>query len=244
MRRALSCAVAALFAAGGSAYAQQVPVPVPPPSPYGQWSLGQIYVRGDAGGAFSAGTDLRSTAPYASDSLLGPGARLYGNTGNSGIFDVGVGARLLPWARWDATLSYLPAMKLTGSGNSAHLNSWVGMVNGYLDLAGLYPYAFGPLQPYLDAGIGAASNTIDTMSSSSLAGGTAIGGGTTTSLAVGIGAGVAYPVAPNVTLDLAYRYLTLGEVRTGDSDTAGAIAPLKARLDENTVTLGLRYSFF
>lgn len=240
MRRVTGFAVAALVATSVPALAQQATTFA---TPFGNWSLGQLYLRGDAGDAISSGDNLRSAYPFAPDSLLGPGARLSGSTGNSAIFDIGLGSRLTPFLRWDATLSYLPAMKFSGSGDAAHMNSWVGMVNGYLDLAGLMPRgAFGPLQPYVDAGIGGASNTIDTLYTP-LGGGSAINGNTRTSLAVGVGAGVGYPVAPNLTLDLAYRYLDLGEAETGTGGTAGTIAPLKTDVRENTVTLGMRYRF-
>jgi opacity protein-like surface antigen len=239
MSRIPGLAIVALLGTAVPAMAQQG---VQYSTPAGTWSFGQFYMRGDAGGAFSAGSSLKSTEPYASDSLLGPGAELQGNTGNSDIFDIGLGARLLPYLRWDATLSYLPSMKFSGSGNAAHMNSWVGMVNGYIDLKGLMPAAFGPFQPYVDAGIGAASNTMDALSTT-LGGGTTISGNTRTSLAYGVGAGVGYPVAPNMTLDVAYRYLGLGEAETGSSDTAGPVAPLKTDLRENTVTMGLRYMF-
>ena len=238
MRRVPGLAFAALVAAGAPAMAQQGPQFI---SPFGTVSFGQLYLRGDVGGAFSAGDSLRSTDPFAADSLLGPGARLRGGTGNSDIFDVGIGARLLPYLRWDATMSYLPSMKFSGSGNAAHMNTWLGMVNGYIDLNGLMPGAFGAFQPYVDAGIGGASNTIDTLYTP--LGGGAISGNTRTSLAVGLGAGVGYPITPNATLDLAYRFLDLGRAETGATDAAGAIAPLKTNLRENTVTLGMRYLF-
>ena len=238
MRCVPGFAVAALLATAAPAMAQQGPQYI---TPFGMVSFGQFYLRGDAGAAFSAGSSLRSTDPFAGDSLLGPGARLSGNTGTSGIFDIGLGARLTPVLRWDATLSTLPSMKFSGSGNAAHMNTWLGMVNGYIDLNGLMPGAFGAFQPYVDAGIGGASNTIDTLYTP--LGGGAISGNTRTSLAVGLGAGVGYPITPNATLDLAYRFLDLGRAETGATDAAGAIAPLKTNLRENTVTLGMRYLF-
>jgi opacity protein-like surface antigen len=239
MRRVSGFAVAALLATAAPAIAQQG---AQYSTPFGTYSFGQLYMRGDVGGAFSAGSSLRSADPFAADSLLGPGARLHGNTGNSDIFDIGLGSRLLPYLRWDATVSYLPSMKFNGSGNAAHMNSWVGMVNGYVDFNGLMPGAFGPFQPYVDAGIGGASNTIDTLYTP-LGGGAALSGNTRTSLAFGLGAGVGYPITPNVTLDVAYRYLDLGEAETSNSDAAGAVTPLKTDVREHTVTLGMRYMF-
>lgn len=245
MRLISGLALAAVLGTATSALAQGAPQNPPAPSyitPFGAFSLGQLYLRGDVGAAFSGGTNLHSSDPFAADTLLGPGMRLQGNTGNSDIFDLGFGSRLSPILRWDATVSYLPSMKFGGSGNAAHMNSWVGMVNGYIDLAGFMPQAFGPFQPYVDAGLGGASNTIDTLYSG-LDGGIAISGNTRTSFAYALGAGVGYPLAPNVTLDLAYRYLDLGDAETGATSTAGAIAPLKTDVREHTVTLGVRYLF-
>ena len=215
----------------------------------GPWYFGQPYLRGDVGGAFSTNSSFRDVNPSASSALLGPGGRFKGNLGNSAFFDIGAGARLLPYWRWDATLTYIPSLKFSGgdtlghgSAESANVDSLVGMLNGYLDLAGLAPYAFGMFQPYLDAGVGAASNHLATMDSSFGTG--TIAGDTRTSFAWGMGAGVGYPIAPNTTLDVAYKYLDLGEMRTGTTDGAGAaITPLKADLHTHTVTMGLRFGF-
>ncbi len=58
----------------------------------------------------------------------------------------------------------------------------------------------------------------------------------------------AYALTPRLTLDLAYRYMNLGEVRTGGAVGAGGavfeLTPSKtADLIIDTVTLGLRYEF-
>jgi opacity protein-like surface antigen len=212
----------------------------------GSWYLGQPYIRGDLGGALSPDAHFKSADPAASDALLGPGARLKGGIAGTGAFDVGVGTRITPFLRWDATLTYIPSLKFSGSDNigagsveTANVDSLVGMVNTYLDFAGLAPTMFGPFQPYIDGGIGGASNHLDSMGSS-LAGGT-ITGDTNTSFAWGLGAGVGYSLSPNTTLDISYKYLDLGEARTESTDNVGtSVSPLKADLRTNTIMVGLR----
>ncbi len=150
----------------------------------------------------------------------------------------------------DATLTYIPGLKFAGTDNfgagsysTANVDSLVGMVNGYFEFAGLAPTAFGPFKPYVDAGLGAASNNVNGMNSS-LTGGSVIGGGSNTSLAWGLGAGVGIPVFPNGMIDISYKYLDLGEMDTGSGTSAGgSLSPLKADLHTHMVMAGLRYGF-
>jgi opacity protein-like surface antigen len=208
--------------------------------------LGQPYLRADMGGAFSFDQHYRDTDPYAPNALLGPGNKIAGGVDPTGAFDVGVGWRTLPWFRWDATLSYIPSMDFSGTieggpGGLAtgDVDSLVGMVNGYLDFAGL-GYSFGPFQPYLDGGIGGASNHLHNLDTTTAG---IIGGDTNTSFAWGLGAGVGVPLSPRTTLDVSYKYLDLGDVRSGSVDSLGSIQPLKADVRTNLVLAGLRYTF-
>lgn len=212
----------------------------------GGYDIGTPYVRGDIGGAFPAFDRFKSDNPDAANSLLPPGGRIVGDADATEAFDIGAGTRLTPYLRWDATLSYIPSMRFSGGDNigagsveTANIDSLVGMINGYVDLAGLAPGMFGPFQPYVDGGVGAASNHIGNMGST-LAGGQ-IFGNTDTSFAWGLGAGVGIGLTHNTVLDISYRYLDLGEVRTSISDsTGGSISPLKTDIRANTVMLGVR----
>jgi OOP family OmpA-OmpF porin len=112
------------------------------------------------------------------------------------------------------------------------------MANGYLDLNGFMPGMLGPFQPYIDAGLGFARNDL---------GGTTLNPNGAVKNQFAWGAGVGYGITPNLTLDLAYTYLHLGEARTGGTLSTGgvpiAIQPLKADINVHTVTLSLRYAF-
>ncbi len=215
-----------------------------------------LYVRGDLGGAFGADTTFKDTNSASSSCSL-CNTTQPSSTGNSVLFGAGVGYRFSPLFRSDVTLDYIPSLKvsghnsaLTGVTNSADLSSLVGMLNGYLDLDGFKPGLLGPIQPFLTAGVGFASNDLGktTYGLGGLASGTLTQSGSThTDFAWGVGAGAGYALTRNLTLDLTYKYLDLGEMRSGSSATfAGATVtttPIKADLHVHTVILGLRFAF-
>jgi opacity protein-like surface antigen len=245
---AAACVIAASSASRAQTAAPQAAEPqtatAAPAS--GLWLLGQPYVRADAGGAFSLDQHYHNSNPSAPNALLGPGGSIDGGVAPTGAFDVGFGTRILPAFRWDATLSYIPSMNFSGTANAApggsanaNVDSLVGMVNGYFDFAG-FGYYLGPFQPYIDASVGAASNHLHDMNTTSVG---LIAGGTRTSLAWGVGTGLALPVGQRTTLDISYKYLDLGDAETGATDAAGSIAPLKADVRTNLVLAGLRFGF-
>ena len=269
MKRTLTSAVLLLAVTSAQAWAQAAPpppppgpypppppYPAPPPYPYGYPYLprvyfGQFYIRADGGGAFSTTTRFRDDDPDAPNAILGPGGRFKGGNGDSPLYDVGFGARVLPYLRWDATVSYLPSLRFSGTDNfgvgsveTAQIRSIAGFVNVYVDFNGFWPYALGPFQPYVDLGIGAASNRVGAFSSTVVG---TIQQKTEVSAAGAIGAGIGWAIAPNITLDLAYRFLDLGEMRTGSTlvmaDASTSVQPLKADLETSTVTLGFRVAF-
>jgi opacity protein-like surface antigen len=207
-----------------------------------------LYLRVDGGGAFSADTNFKDTN-FATPTL-GDGVRLTGDSGNTVLGDVGIGARLLPYLRVDVTASYLPNLRFsggdnlgTGSVNTAKIRSGVVLVNAYFDFPVLT--IFGPLQPYFDIGLGAARNKIDTMNSTFIGG--SLAGHTETDVAGSVGVGVGIPLGDRALLDLAYKFIDLGEVRTGPvvSATFPGTGPsaIKADLAVHTLTAGLRFLF-
>jgi OOP family OmpA-OmpF porin len=215
-----------------------------------------LYVRGDLGGAFGADTTFKDTNPSSPSCTL-CNTTQPSSTGNSVLFGAGVGYRFTPLFRSDVTLDYIPSLKvsghnsaLTGVTNSADLASLVGLLNGYLDLDGLKPGILGPLQPFLTAGVGFARNDLGKMTyglTGVPSGALTQNGSTHTSFAWGVGAGMGYPLTSNLTLDLTYKYLDLGEMRSGSTATVFgasiASTPIKADLHVHTVILGVRFAF-
>jgi opacity protein-like surface antigen len=269
MRIAVVAALVAAALFAPAALAQQAPAPTPPanPPPPGYPPPGYppaaypiyrppmpaafirpgIYVRLDGGGAFSADTRFRDTS---FDTTLGAGNRLTGDSGSSVLGDVGIGARFLPFFRADVTASYIPSLRFsggdnfgTGSINTAQIRSGVVLANAYFDFPVLT--IFGPLQPYLDVGLGAARNKIGAMTSTFIGGGLA--GHTETSVAGSVGFGVGIPLGDHALIDIAYKFIDLGEVRTGAVTSATfpgtGTAPIKADLAVHTLTAGVRFLF-
>jgi hypothetical protein len=83
--------------------------------------------------------------------------------------------RIIGLARWFVPTDYLTPAKVNGQSTgaapstaSADLDSLVGLLNGYFDLAGAFPDRFGRLQPYISAGIGIARNHLGTRQASRL----------------------------------------------------------------------------
>ena len=92
-------------------------------------------------------------------------------------FDLGVGYQFNNWLRFDVTGEYRGGSQFqslyvlndagnTGTGNPTQLadfyrgniSSWVGLVNGYVDLG-----TWWGITPYVGAGVGLASNTLSGM---------------------------------------------------------------------------------
>jgi OOP family OmpA-OmpF porin len=235
---------ALLVATAGSSFAQDMMSWVP----YG------VYVRGDFGGAFGNNVTFRDNNSAAANTTLGPNSAP-SHTGNSVIFGAGIGYRFTPMFRSDFTLDYMPSLNVNNSNASSNsrtisgsLNSLVGMANGYLDFNGFLPNFFGSVQPYIDGGVGFANNNVGTLTSNGAA---TLSGASQTNFAWGAGAGVNFPLTQQLSLDVAYKYLDLGSLKTGTTSTggflvgnSGAVTGAKSGdLTVNTVTVGLRWTF-
>lgn len=208
-----------------------------------------FYARFDAGVAISAPTSMsfpdQSTDPTDFSSAT------------SAIGSIGVGYRFTFPFRVDGTISYLPSLALTGHPriegsdvtDKTKVDSLIAMVNGYLDFK-----PFGRFRPYVDGGIGVTRNATHHFTE------TAVGTTATVSLsdetrlkpAWSVGAGIAVAVAKRVTVDIAYRYIDLGEIRQGTaltlSDSGGSVTVpfpdgTKAPLEVHLLTVGVRVGF-
>ena len=213
-----------------------------------------VYFRVDAGGGISSSMTFKDTDAVAPNTTLG-GTIYSGDAGNSVLGSAGIGVRLSPVFRIDLTASYLPWFRFNGGDNvgagslaTAKIKPRVGLVNGYVDFAGLAGLPASSAQPYLVASLGAARNQLDNVSLTS--GGVTfatISGRTTTDLAWGLGAGIGFPLGRFVTFDLMYKYLNLGQVQSSTLVTSGGVTaqgtPIVADLHVHTFTAGFRVGF-
>jgi opacity protein-like surface antigen len=210
------------------------------------------YVGVEIGGTYHQNIVFSDTNPLAVNCDL-CAAQFPSTTQNSWFGGARLGYRLTPNFRTDFTLDYFAPVTLTGqstttppSTGSAKLTSYVGLYNVYADL---WSPAFGLIQPYLSAGIGFARNSIGVTNGNSPLGPFSISSNSQTNFAWALGAGFSFPLSPWLTADAGYRFMQLGEVRTGSIVTIGgqALQLTASKTDPlyvHAITVGLRYSLW
>ena len=266
----------ALCLAGVASFAVTLPVlaadlPLPPPPPiYEQQSApvgGGWYLRGDVGAGIEQLTSpqahFQDPAGYYAGTGGYPGGFAFGDRSidAQAILGLGAGYQINNYFRADVTGEYRTDAKLRsietytafcgigtcydGYNSSAH--SAVFLVNGYVDVGTWYG-----VTPYVGAGIGTAINTFATLTDNSYSTsgfGSSSGPHTSVGLAYAVMAGFSYALTPNLKLDLGYRYLDMGTIRSNAVNCNGGIAAgcayevQKFRLTSNDIRLGLRYQF-
>ena len=129
------------------------------------------------------------------------------------------------------------------------------MLAAYVDLPGAAPSGFGPFRPFIGTGLGAVRTRIGETRMTFPGTTTLVPGGSRTSFAWMLTAGVATALGERATLDLAWRYTDLGAVHTGRG--AGRViwrdgsrepllldlADTRAKLASHGLRLSLRYAF-
>jgi opacity protein-like surface antigen len=124
------------------------------------------------------------------------------------------------------------------TGLDTSVTSYTLMFNAYYDLGTFHGFV-----PYLGAGLGGAYNMVDEVT---LAGSpNRIQDNDEWSFAWSLMAGVAYQVSDRAILDFGYRYINMGEARSGSIDTAGAVVPqlVMDDLSAHEFKVGIRYHF-
>lgn len=203
----------AIFALTASAaHAADMPIPVlQPVEEFGGW-----YLRGDIGMSNQRVGNL-DNALYATN----PYTPVNRDFSSAPFFGLGVGYAFNSWLRIDITGEYRGGADFHGldiyptgddeySGVKSELTF---LANAYVDLGTWYS-----ITPFVGAGIGLSRNTISDFTDVNTIAPQVAYGGTASkwSLAWALHAGLAYQVAPNFTVELAYRYLNLGSAQSGD----------------------------
>jgi len=230
--------VKSLIAAGAAAllssaaFAADMPMIAPPPPMYAPppvEDFGGWYLRGDIGFSNQHVSRLNNVLDVGNTTSV---QNLGFNT--AGIFGLGVGYRVNNWFRADVTGEYRGNSQFFGTDAitypggfgtdtyHATKSEWVVLANAYVDLG-----TWWCMTPFIGAGVGTArvgiSNFTDQGIANNGAGalpGLAFGDNTSKwNFAWALHAGVAYKVTPNFTVELAYRYLDMGDGLTGDLRT-------------------------
>lgn len=141
--------------------------------------------------------------------------------GDSGwTVDAAVGRAFGPNVRGEAELLYSEADQKS---NDGRIKVLAGLVNGY------YDFDTGtPFRPFVGAGIGIGQVKLD--------------GGPIhdddTGFAYQLQTGVAYPINPQLSAQVAYRYLGVNDVKLG-----GGLTRINGDYHDQAVTAGLTYRF-
>jgi opacity protein-like surface antigen len=213
------------------AFAADMPSIMPPPAyaPPVVEDFGGWYLRGDIGFSNQRVDRLKNVLDAnntTSEQRLG--------FNSAGIFGLGVGYQVNHWFRVDATGEYRGNSSFFGTDHitypggvgmdtyHATKSEWLAMGNAYVDLG-----TWWCVTPFIGAGVGAARVSIANFTDQGIANngagalpGLAFGDNVSKwNLAWALHAGVAYKVTPNFTVELAYRYLDMGDGLTGDLRT-------------------------
>ncbi len=238
------------LAAGPARAVVLPPAPdLPPATPAATDAFGGWYLRGDVGAGFETAPGAGSgPAPaIVLPALPAPAVASFGDASvtPSAILDVGAGYVFNAWLRADATLEYRfgsrlrsawtiagPTGAVAAGRMSAAAPALVALVNGYADLGDWWG-----VTPFVGAGVGVAETTLSDVSTTGLtvAGrgaavpvGGLFPGGSRTNFAWALMAGLDYDIAPNLKLELGYRYLHLGPAAAPGA--RGAFASSDVRL--------------
>src|SRR6185437_13690348 len=255
--RVLALAAAASIAAVSGAHSADLPLAPPPVPDFSGW-----YLRGDIG--FS-NQNVRSlfNVNYANFNSV---TNIDKGFDAAPLFGLGVGYTVNNWLRFDVTGEYrgaanfhgfdvgaLPGGGFAADRYTASKSEWTFLFNGYVDLG-----TWWSITPFIGAGVGASRNTISNFGDFSTcvnslscvgSGGSNAFAGTASrwNFAWALHAGIAYQVWRNTTIELAYRYIDLGNAHSGDlarfDGTNNFNNPMEFHhLTSQDVKLGVRFN--
>lgn len=227
--------------------------PLPPPVELG----GNWYLRGHIGMSNQRVSDLHHPLFEVTPELT-----VHDKNFESGnLFGGGIGYRANEWLRFDVTGEYraetgfhgLDTWFDSGAGvtrfndYTAKKSEWLLLANAYVDLG-----TWKGLTPYVGGGVGAARNTIHSFRDRGIDGfgSPTLGFADSASkwnFAWALHGGLGFEVTDQLSLDLGYSYVDLGDAETGtirSYDGAATIQPMEfKRLTSHDVKLGLRWEF-
>lgn len=212
-----------------------------------------FYLRGDIG--FS-----NQTVKRLSNSLdaLGTIEKIDLGFAGAPLAGIGAGYRFNRWFRGDVTGEYRSAASFTGLERYRDASLPLGygtdeytatkrdvavLANAYVDLGTFYG-----ITPFIGAGVGTIFTTLNNYRDTNVVtqGLAYAKSNSKTNFAWALHAGFGYEISPNLTIELAYRYLNLGDAKTGTTyNYAGQCSSCEAltfkNVESHDVKLGLRW---
>jgi opacity protein-like surface antigen len=240
-----------------AAFAADMAIAPPPYAPPVVEDFGGWYLRGDIGFSNQRVSRLNNALDVNATTSV---QNL--NFSTAGIFGLGAGYRFNNWFRVDITGEYrgnstffgTDAITFPGGFGTdtyhATKSEWVVLGNAYVDLG-----TWWCMTPFIGAGVGTARVSIANFTDQGIANN---GGGALPGLALAddvakwnfawaLHAGVAYKVTPNFTVELAYRYLDMGNGLTGDLRTFDGVNNINnpttfKNITSHDLKLGVRWN--
>jgi opacity protein-like surface antigen len=244
-------AVAAAPALAADFYEPPPPIDIPPPPAFGGW-----YLRGHIGMTNQRVGELDNVLfDTATDHEI-----LDKNFESGVLFGGGVGYQFNHWFRVDATGEYRGETGFHGldtytDGGVDRFNNYTAKKSELLFLANAYADLgeWHGVSPYIGAGLGASRNTIHSFRDTGidLAGNPTLAYADENSewnVAWALHAGLGFRVTENVTLDLGYSFVHLGDAESGDiiayDGTNNVDNPMQFKdITSHDIKFGLRYAF-
>ncbi|MCW5749744.1 MAG: porin family protein [Alphaproteobacteria bacterium] len=217
--------------------AQAAPPPAPAPVP-------QVANARRGMPASEVAADYTTKGPYVrldlgySDSLSLKG-NFDDDVRGSAAVQLGLGYRFNPWLRFDTAINYRGLYDRKISGSKIEVENLLVLANLYWDI-----WRFGGFTPYLMGGIGGAWNNLEDFNTSL----GKVQGDSRIAFAWQIGGGISYDITRTLSLDLGYRYVDAGRIRSDNDGSAGLFDPsendrLSGRLRSHDFMIGLRNQF-
>jgi len=265
MRSVISLAAGAATLLSSTAFAADMAIAPPPYAPPVVEDFGGWYLRGDIGFSNQRVDRLKHPLDVQNDSSV---QNLNFNT--AGIFGLGAGYRFNNWFGADVTGEWRGNSQFFGTDHISYggginggvnggvntdtyhstKNEWVVLANAYVDLG-----TWWCITPFIGAGVGGARVAVNGFTDQSinftLANGAQPGLYSSTNaarwnFAWALHAGLAYKVSPNFTVELAYRYLDMGDGVTNDLRPFDTVSPVLAPMTFKSITshdlkLGVRW---
>lgn len=236
--KSLIIAAAGAVAFAASAQAADMPGNWPPPyqqkpaQTFSEMTSGW-YIRGDIGYRFNriGSVDSSSPATPVTGSSID-------NTLSAGLG----GGYKYRWFRADLTVDYGPQAKFHGdvpgaaSFYSMKIDSLTVLANAYFDMGTWYGFT-----PYIGAGVGTSYLRTGDYTNASLGNAIPIPTRANWSLSWAAMAGVSYQILPNIALDFGYRYLKIGDAKSGFEPPAFTNATTVKNISAQELRVGVRF---
>ena len=247
MKAASFIGAVALLTTAAQPAARAADVPLPPVAvpPIEDYVGSGWYLRGDIGMSNQRVKSLFN-ALYDSVSSVDTVQKDFDS---APLFGIGLGYQFNSWLRTDITGEYRGKANFHGldiiqSGGNTYTGEYRGSKSEWLVLANIYAdlgtwYSF---TPFIGAGVGASYNTISNFTDTCVAlvcpNGSVAYGDTTSkwNFAWALHAGVSYKVNSQLSLEFAYRYVSLGDAISGDLKTFDGFNPIYNPMEFRSIT--------